>query len=334
MLEPGVIHARIVNRDGTHSYVDRVTIVGDSIEFYDAPTSAGTLEARDLRNWQTFGEGTTRLLKGLDIGVIGASGTGSWVIEMLSRLGVGSLVLVDPDKVEDKNLNRIINATQADADASQPKVEVLRDAINLMGFGTSVEAIKEDLRSPTVLRRLAECDVIFGCVDSPFARSLLNTLATYYLLPYFDVGVRLQADGRGGISAVYGGVHYLVPGGSSLFTRGVINSDTVHTDMLRRYFPSEYEQRLKEKYIKGAEVESPAVISVNGVMASHAVMEFLARIHPFRLRDLECTRGQMLDLATCVWSLHEESVVDDFLAYRIGLGDRTPLLDDPTLSDG
>jgi hypothetical protein len=333
MLENGAIHARVVRRDGTRSAVNRVTVVGDAIEFFDAAHPAEALEAHDLKNQQTFGEGTTRLLKRLEIGVVGASGTGSWVIEMLARLGVGRLVLVDPDKVEAKNLNRIVNATQADATGGRPKVEVMRDAIERMGFGTVVETLAEDLRSPAVLRRLAACDVIFGCVDSPFARSLLNTLATHYLLPYFDVGVRLQADGRGGISTVYGGVHYLLPGGSSLYTRGVISPEAVRADMLRRYYPDQYTQQLAEKYIRGAAVESPAVIPVNGVMASHAVMEFLARIHPFRCVDLECTRGQMLDLATCVWSCEEESTVDDLLAHWTGLGDRTPLLGDPTLSD-
>jgi molybdopterin/thiamine biosynthesis adenylyltransferase len=333
MLENGAIYARTVRRDGAGAPVDRVAVVGDAIEFHDVGHPLESLAACDLRTRQTFGDGTTRLLKRLEIGVVGASGTGSWVIEMLARLGVGKLVLVDPDKVEDKNLNRIVNATKADADAGRPKVEVMQEAIERMGFGTLVAPLAQDLRSPTVLRRLASCDVIFGCVDSPFARSLLNTLATHYLLPYFDVGVRLQADGRGGISAIYGGVHYLLPGGSSLYTRGVINAETVRADMMRRYYPDQYHQQSAEKYIRGAAVESPAVMPVNGVMASHVVMEFLARIHPFRCVDLECTRAQMLDLATGVWSSEEESTVDDLLAHWTGLGDRVPLLGDPTLSD-
>jgi hypothetical protein len=333
MLESGTIHARVVPRHGASAPVDRVMVVGDAIEFYDSAGPTEEFEAHDLRNRQTFGEGTTRLLKRLDIGVIGASGTGSWVVEMLARLGVGRLVLVDPDKVEEKNLNRIVNATRADAKAGRSKVEVLEEAVARMGFGTAVEPLARDLRSPAILRRLAACDIIFGCVDSPFARSLLNTLATHYLLPYFDLGVRLQADGRGGISAVYGGVHYLFPGGSSLYTRGVISAETVRADMLRRYYPEQYTQQLAEKYIRGAAVESPAVMPVNGVIATHAIMEFLARIHPFRYRDLECTRGQMLDLATCVWSCEEESAVDELLAHWTGLGDRTPMLGDPTLSD-
>lgn len=333
MLKSGAVHARAVFRDGKTAMVDRITVVGDSIEVLDAGETASDLAEIDLRNKQTFGEGTTRLLKRLEVGVVGASGTGSWVIEMLARLGVGRLLLIDPDKIEDKNLNRIVNATHADAGAHRPKVEVLRDAVERMGFGTVFDPRAEDLRTPALLRRLAACDVIFGCVDSPFARSLLNTLAAHYLLPYFDVGVRLQADGQGGISAVYGGVHYLLPGGSSLYTRCVISPEFVRADMLQRYYPEQYRQLLAEKYIRGADVESPAVIPVNGVMASHAVMEFLARIHPFRCIDLEYTRGQMLDLATCVWSCDEEALPDSLLARWTGRGDRLPLLGDPTLSD-
>jgi hypothetical protein len=334
MLESGAIHARAVFRDGRTALVNRIMVVGDAIDIHDAGESAVELADHDLRNRQTFGEGTPRLLKRLEVGVVGASGTGSWVIEMLSRLGVGRLLLIDPEHVEDKNLNRIINATEADVRADRPKVEILRDAINRIGLDTLVEARAEDLRSPALLRRLAACDVIFGCVDSPFARSLLNTLAAHYLLPYFDVGVRLQADGLGGISAVYGGVHYLMPGGSSLFTRGVIDQDSVRADMMRRYYPEQYKQQVAEKYIRGVAVVSPAVIPVNGVMASHAVMEFLARLHSFRCVGLECTRGQQIDLATCLWTYEDEAAPDLLLANLAGRGDRTPLLGDPTLSDG
>ena len=64
----------------------------------------------DLRTRQAFGDGTTDLLRSLSVGVAGCSGTGSWVIELLGRLGIGRLVLVDPDTIECKNMNRIVNS--------------------------------------------------------------------------------------------------------------------------------------------------------------------------------------------------------------------------------
>lgn len=60
---------------------------------------------------QAFGDGTTNMLRRLRIGVGGASGTGSPTIEQLKRLGVGEIVAIDDDYIEDRNLNRITFAT-------------------------------------------------------------------------------------------------------------------------------------------------------------------------------------------------------------------------------
>ena len=77
--------------------------------------------------------------------VVGCSGTGSPLIEQLARLGVGRIVIVDPDHVETKNLNRIVNSTREDAYLRRPKVEVLARAIAAMGFDTELEIIEADL---------------------------------------------------------------------------------------------------------------------------------------------------------------------------------------------
>lgn len=53
--------------------------------------------------------------------VVGVSGTGSLVTELLARKGIGHLILIDFDTIERKNLNRIVNSTAADADANRSK---------------------------------------------------------------------------------------------------------------------------------------------------------------------------------------------------------------------
>src|SRR5258706_11144601 len=93
------------------------------------------------------------------------SGTGSPLIEQLARLGFGRLVLVDPDSVEERNLNRIVNSWREDAYLKRPKVEAMARAIAAMGFGTEVEIIHDHLASPGVVKAVAECDVLFGCMD-------------------------------------------------------------------------------------------------------------------------------------------------------------------------
>ena len=89
-----------------------------------------------------FGEGTIGVLRNLKIAVLGIlSGTGSIVIEQLARLGVGSLIVVDPDVIEDKNLNRIINAKKKDSIEKSPKVEMSERAIR-NGFRDKGRCIK------------------------------------------------------------------------------------------------------------------------------------------------------------------------------------------------
>ncbi len=50
-------------------------------------------------------------------------------------MGIGRLVLVDPDVVEEKNLNRILNSGKEDAYLGKPKVFALASAVARMGLG-------------------------------------------------------------------------------------------------------------------------------------------------------------------------------------------------------
>jgi hypothetical protein len=61
-------------------------------------------------------------LRGLRVGVVGLGGTGSAVSAQLAHLGLGSLVLIDGDRVEASNVPRIIGATKADI--GKLKVEI------------------------------------------------------------------------------------------------------------------------------------------------------------------------------------------------------------------
>jgi len=331
MLPDGTLHARLVDDGHDKPPIERVVVVGDEVvTFADTDGNQGFDDA-DLRTRQAFGDGTTRLLKSLRIGVAGCSGTGSWVVEMLARLGVGELVLVDPDKIERKNLNRIVNSTGQSASQQEFKVDVLARAVHAMDLGTKVEIHRSDLASRAVIESLAQCDVLFGCLDSADGRDLLNRIATFYTIPFIDVGVRLEADGQGGITQICCAVHYLIPGGSSLFTRGTITSDQIAAEGLRRQDPTQYQARLKEGYIRGVVVDSPAVISINGFAASHAVNELLARLHRFRFEDNSEYRHQTFSLRDGSWVRVPDSPECPLLRKRLGRGDCEPLIDDPTI---
>jgi hypothetical protein len=327
MLQSGAMFGRFVTSNLQFQPVDRIAIAGDDLHFFDTGASASALPTAQIRTAQAFGEKTVRLLASLSIGVVGCSGTGSWVIEQLSRLSVGKLVGVDPKLMGEKNQNRIINSRQEDVRAQRPKVHVLADAVRATGLVREVVPFYDSCFAPEVLRSLAACDVLFGCMDTYDGRDLVNRLATFYCVPCLDVGVRLDADGTGGVSTVCGSVHYLMPGGSSLLSRGVYTPENLRAAWLKRMHPEQFQEELEEGYIKGVQVDRPAVVSINGFCATLAINNFLARLHPFRISDNSEIRWQTFDLVNTALTSNPDGPPCKVLAKYVGRGDMEPLLD-------
>lgn len=80
-------------------------------------------------------------LKNAKVSIFGIGGVGSYVVEGLARVGVGSFILVDNDDVALSNLNRQIIATQRTI--GKPKVEVAKERILEINPNAKVEIYKE-----------------------------------------------------------------------------------------------------------------------------------------------------------------------------------------------
>lgn len=333
MLDDGSMFGRCVGPEGEFSPLETITVAGDDIAIWrnqPAVPTARTLQVG--RSTPAFGHRMTAELGQISAAVVGCSGTGSIVIEQLGRLGVGRLVLVDPEIVETKNLNRVLNATWRDAEQKVAKVDVARRAVEAMGLGTDVESFARNLVCRDVVKAVAGCDVLIGCVDSAEGRDVLNRISTYYLVPYIDVGVRIGALMDGTIDQIDGVVHYVQPGGSSLLSRQAYRVTQVAADALRRANPDLYAARQREKYIAGADEEAPAVVSVNMTVAAMAVNELLARLYRTRNEPNHDFATSRINLAEMEIETVPEGSPCPVFAPGVGAGDIAPLLNLPELS--
>jgi hypothetical protein len=332
MMPGGRMFGRAILPNGEFQPIDSILVPGNDILFWPSENGGRLLQFAQ-RHTQLFGKGTTQRLQKMSVAVVGCSGTGSPVIEQLVRLGVGRLVLVDPDHVEERNLNRILNATREDAYLRRPKVEVMARAIAAMGFSTELEIIADNLATPRAVKAVSGCDVVFGCMDGVEGRHLLNRLSAFYVLPYFDIGVKLEADGNGGIDEACGAVHYVRPDGSSLLDRKVYTIAQLKAAGLKRTDPKAYREQVQAGYIRGVNEDRPAVISINMHMASTAVNEFLARIHPYRLdanADFAIVRTSFIQGTNYP---EAEGIASGTFFPHIGKGDVRPLLSMPEISE-
>lgn len=326
MLPGGKVFGRVFPPDLQPIDVGKISVAGDEILIWNN-TLKNSSDRFSLRTIQAFGEGTYNKLKQLRIGVVGCSGTGSPTIEQLARLGVGELIIMDPDKIEVKNLNRILNSRMSDVGKS--KVDVVATAIHSQGLNTKIIPCSQNLYDDIkLLKQLITCDVLIGCMDGVDGRHLLSQLSNFYLIPYFDLGVRLDADGSGGIKSIVASVNYIQPGKSSLFSRGLYTHKRLFDDGLKRQNPEEFADREKSGYVHNANVNSPAVISINMQISSMAINELLNRIHPFKDEPAENYARVMMDFCgSCIENTLENDFAQDDVAIKwTGRGDCQPFL--------
>ena len=119
MVADGSMFGRSVGPAGEFHSIASIMVAGDDIEIWHHAPPAPSAHVQRRTRTAAFGHRMTAELGRLTAVVMGCSGTGSIVIEQLARLGFGRLILVDPQVIERKNLNRILNATWRDAEGGR-----------------------------------------------------------------------------------------------------------------------------------------------------------------------------------------------------------------------
>ena len=101
---------------------------------------------------------------------------------------------------------------------------------------------------------------------------------------------------------------------------------------LLRTDPVAYRAQLEDGYIRGVQEDRPAVIQLNSLIASLAVNELLARLHPYRLDSNGDYAVHRLSLSHGIYEHEGDGDPCPLLARHVGRGDVTPLLDWAELS--
>ena len=122
------------------------------------------------RQVRMFGTAGQSVLRASRVAVIGLGGVGSLVAEYLARLGVGNLVLIDPDEIESSNLSRVVGATRVDVESGQLKTQIAVRHVREMAIDAVLEPIAGDVARPSIAQVLRDCDFIFLAADSMRAR--------------------------------------------------------------------------------------------------------------------------------------------------------------------
>lgn len=275
-------HARAF-LDDEWSPFERIRAIGRRFRFVDRVVDEEPIPEFFDRQIKAFGPDIQRLLRRLHIGVVGAGGTGSAVIEQLTRLGVGTISTFDRETLDESNVTRVYGSKLSDAGAL--KTQIQKNHVDAIGFKTKINPFPNHITDQATAKRLRDCDLIFACTDKQAPRGILNRLALRYLIPVFDVAVKLHSENQI-IRGIWGRVTTLIPGEACLLCRERIDPGVIRAESL----PKEQRDReLAEGYITELATDEPAVVMFTSAVAAQAVSELLHRLTGFMSGDRQST---------------------------------------------
>jgi ThiF family len=234
------------------------------------PRHVGATAQRFARQVLMFGAPGQQILRDMTVAVVGAGGGGSLLVEMLAHLGVGRIVVIDYDVVDETNLSRIVGATPTDV--GRLKVDVAHDLAARIDPDVVVDAVYGDIAYVDDARRLVDADFAFLATDNILSRYAFNLVCHQFLIPGIQVGAKVTGDAVGGIELIHVMERPVTLQDACLDCSGAIPADALTREQLSP------EARRAQGYVDGddgADIEEPSVITLNSISTSLAATDFL-----------------------------------------------------------
>jgi molybdopterin-synthase adenylyltransferase len=241
-------------------------------------SGAITKASRFDRQLSLFGQTGQEKIRAASVAVVGVGGLGTHVLQQLSLLGVGALGLIDPEYLDGTNFNRYVGVRYDDPVSGFRKVDLGERLIHSIDPSIRVAKVFDLLASSEAFEAVKRADFVFGCLDSEGARLVLTELCAAYSRPYLD----LASDIVPGEKPEYGGrVCAATDGNGCLVCLGVLDVAEAQIELAGPEATKDLDA------IYGVDRQllgrvGPSVVSINGVVASLGLTEFMVAVTGIR----------------------------------------------------
>lgn len=279
----GYWSARFWERDGKQMrrrWCEKVRVVGpQSYKVYFNENIAPPPLRKEIlrRTFDTWGNESQNTIARLRVGIVGLGSVGCIVAEAIARIGITQATLIDPDKVEEHNLDRLLYGTVQDV--GQLKVDLAEQAMkrNATAEKLRISALPISIHSATAYKAALDCDILFSCVDRPVARDVLNYIAQAHLIPVIDGGVAVETDRRkGSLFSAHWRAHIITPYHRCLRCNGQYNSSMVVMELDGSLDDPSYVSNLPPEERVGNQNVFPFSLSVAGMEVNLMLRYLLA----------------------------------------------------------
>lgn len=231
------------------------------------------------RNELFFGEEGQKKIRRTTCTIVGAGGLGTHCLQQLALLGVGRLNIIDGEELADTNRNRYIGVRHDDPVPGSKKVDLGERLVHSIDPTIEVMKVPKTFVSEEGFAAVRQADYVFGCLDCEGARLILTELCSAYARPYFDLASDILAKET---PPMYGGrVCYAANGNDCLVCLGALDMSEAGQDL-----EGEAERRNRDAVYgvnrRALGRSGPSVVSINGMVASLAVTEFMVDVTGLR----------------------------------------------------
>jgi hypothetical protein len=137
-----------------------------------------------------------------------------------------------------------------------------------------VEAWTQDVVEAAIARRLADFDILIGCVDRDWPRLVLNQIARNYLIPLIDVGTEIGSS-EDAVDACTVRASYVSPDSPCLICTGIVDVNELGEESL-----SSEERRRVAALQYGTKLAQPAVMELNARASSYGALILRHLVQP------------------------------------------------------
>lgn len=226
--------ARVWN-DGRPRWVGSVRRVGTAltVSWNDEIVQPARPEPSQVRTISAWGHDRQQDIARLRVLVVGAGSVALDIVQRLAATGLTEIGIMDFDRVHVVNRDRMIGATRRDARLQRRKVDVAARLARLAATAEKFQAHRHHMSvcSTEGLKAALDYDVIFCCVDRPWPRAVLNSIAYADLIPVIDGGIAIDTFALGGMRGATRRTQVATPGVPCLACSGQINLLDVTLEM-------------------------------------------------------------------------------------------------------
>ena len=140
------------------------------------------MDPRYARNIPALTEEECLLLRTKRVLVVGCGGLGGYVVDMLARIGIGSIRMVDGDVFEPSNLNRQLLSEVPLLGRS--KAGVARERVARVNPDVATESFETFLAEENASDLVCGCDVAIDALDNLPSRRILSATCEKAGIPY------------------------------------------------------------------------------------------------------------------------------------------------------